>query len=457
MKLLSKIKSRWQAARRKQKETLTREESEFLPAILEITENPVSPTIRGLLWTIVAFVGVAFLWSVVGTVEEVAVAPGKIIPSGFVKVIQSESKGVVKAILVQEGQFVKKDDLLLELDQTISSADLSRIKKDIANYRLDIERMLAELNDTEFNPASPNDLDASDLSFQRNLYLSRKAEFTSKILAAQHNLMQNRITVKAARINRDKLFHLYEIAKEKESRIEKLWTQNAVSQFTVLDYRGRRIELEQNLLAQEAEMLKAEAALAESNESLKSLTAERNRDLSTKIVETRRRLQPALEELTKAEEKNRLTRLTAPIDGRVTQMVMHTIGGVVTEAQVLMVIVPNDVKLEVEAWVANQDIGFISKGLPAQVKVETFNFQKYGYLDAQVSEISADAIDDKSKGRVYRATLNLNRNYVNVGEQKVYLSPGMTVVAEIKTRKKRIIEFFLDPFRKYQDEGLRER
>jgi len=115
------------------------------------------------------------------------------------------------------------------------------------------------------------------------------------------------------------------------------------------------------------------------------------------------------------------------------------------------------VKLEVEAWVANQDIGFIYKGQPAQVKVETFNFQKYGYIDAQVIEISADAVEDKDKGRVYRATLQLDRDYVNVGDQKVYLGAGMTVSAEIKTREKRIIEFFLDPFRKYQSEGLRER
>jgi len=457
MAIKTKMLAKWQELKQKRKETLAREETEFLPAILEITENPVSPTIRYLVWTIVSIIAIVFLWSIFGHVDEVAVAPGKIIPSGFVKVIQPESKGVVKSIHVKDGQTVKKGDLLIELDQTFSGADLARIKKEIAYYSLDIDRLLAEMNNTTFKPGSNPDIDEKDLSFQRGLYASRTAEFNSKILTAQHNVRQAQVAVNVARINRDKYASLYEIAKDREARLETLLAQNAISQFTVLDYRGRRIELEQNLLAQEGEILRSEAALAQSQEALQSVIAERNRDITTKLVDDRKLLQAGLEDLKKADEKNRLARLTTPIDGRVTQLAVHTIGGVVTEAQPLMVIVPNDVKLEVEAWVANQDIGFIYKGQPAQVKVETFNFQKYGYIDAQVIEISADAVEDKDKGRVYRATLQLDRDYVNVGDQKVYLGAGMTVSAEIKTREKRIIEFFLDPFRKYQSEGLRER
>lgn len=457
MELKAKIMAKWQKLKQKRKETLASEETEFLPAILEITENPVSPTIRFLVWTLVAIIAIVFLWSVFGHVDEVAVAPGKIIPSGFVKVIQPESKGVVKSIHVKDGQTVKKGDLLIELDQTFSGADLARIRKEIAYYSLDIDRLLSEMNNTPFQPGSNPDLDEKDLAFQRGLYASRTAEFNSKILTARHNVRQAQVAVNVARVNRDKYASLHEIAKDREARLETLLAQNAISQFTVLDYRGRRIELEQNLLAQEGEILRSEAALAQSQEALQSVIAERNRDITTKLVDDRKLLQTGMEDLKKADEKNRLARLTTPIDGRVTQLSMHTIGGVVTEAQPLMVIVPGDVKLEVEAWVANQDIGFIYTGQPAQVKVETFNFQKYGYIDAQVLEISADAIEDKDKGRVYRATLQLDRDYVNVGEQKVYLGPGMTVSAEIKTREKRIIEFFLDPFRKYQSEGLRER
>ncbi len=451
------ILAKWFGWKRSGKETLSPEETEFLPAILEITENPVSPTIRILIGVVTAIIAIAFLWSVFGHVDEVAVAPGKIIPSGYVKVIQPESKGVVKQINVKEGQTVKQGDLLIELDQTISGAELARIKKEVAYYNLEIDRLLAEMNNTPFVPQPNPDLDDKDLSFQMSLYLSRTADFNSKMAVARHNVNQSEAAVNVARVNRDKYASLYEIARDRENRLDQLLVQNAISTFTALEYKSRRIELEQNLSAQEGEIARTEAALAQSQEAMQSVIVERNRDITAKLVEDRKALQTSLETLKMANEKNRLARLVAPIDGRVTQLAVHTIGGVVTDAQPLMVIVPADVTMEVEAWVANQDIGFIYSGQKAEIKVETFNFQKYGYLDATVTDISPDAIEDKDKGRVYRVALQLDRDYLVVGDKKVFLGPGMTVSAEIKTREKRIIEFFLDPFRKYQSEGLRER
>ncbi len=243
------LRAYWQELKRKRKATLAAEETEFLPAVLEITENPISPTIRIMVWTIVSIIAIAFLWSIFGHVDEVAVAPGKLIPSGFVKVIQPESKGVVRAINVKEGQYVKKGDLLIELDQIFSGADLTRIKKEIAYYNLEVDRLLAEMSNTSFDPKRQPDTDEKDLAFQMSLYQSRMAEFNSKMLTAQHNVSQNEVAVNVARINRDKYASLYDIAKDRESRLETLLAQNAIAMFTVLDYRGRRIELEQNLFS----------------------------------------------------------------------------------------------------------------------------------------------------------------------------------------------------------------
>ena len=138
-------------------------------------------------------------------------------------------------------------------------------------------------------------------------------------------------------------------------------------------------------------------------------------------------------------------------------MAVHTVGGVVTQAQPLLVVVPDGVGMEAEVWVANKDIGFVQPEQRAELKVETFNFQKFGTVSGVVAEISPDAVEDKDKGRVYRVILRLDRNEVNVDGRLASLSPGMTVMGEIKIRQKRIIEFFLDPFKKYQSEGLRER
>jgi len=188
-----------------------------------------------------------------------------------------------------------------------------------------------------------------------------------------------------------------------------------------------------------------------------SLKAERDKDIASKMVDDRKSLQGYEEELKKAELKSRQSTIVSPVDGRVTQLSVHTVGGVVTDAQSLMIIVPDGTTLEVEAWAANKDIGFLKLGQQAEVKLETFNFQRYGTIDATVTEISADATDDKDKGRVYRIMLQLQQQEMQMAGGNVPLSPGMSATVEIKIRQKRIIEFFLDPFRKYKSEALRER
>ena len=240
--------------------------------------------------------------------------------------------------------------------------------------------------------------------------------------------------------------------------MRELVAAGAVSQFQYQDYLERKGTLQQDLAAQTTEIAKAGHALLQSMEALNNVRGERDRDIMANLVEDRRQLQAIGEDLKKAEEKHRLSSITAPIAGTVQQLAVHTVGGVVTEAQALMLIVPEGAKLEVEAWMPNKDIGFIYEGQDAEVKVETFNFQKYGTLTGKLMEISRDAIEDQDKGLVYRTLLQTDADYFDLaGGKRVYLTPGMAVTAEVKTRKKRIIEYFMDPFIKYRSEGLRER
>lgn len=439
------------------KERLSPSEKEFLPAVLEVMEKPPSPAGRIVMWTIFMLIVLIMIWSIFGHVDEVAVAPGKLIPVGSVKVVQAEDKGVVKAIRVQDGDKVTQGQLLLELDTTVSAADLANVKKQLVYYNLEMERLQAEKTGSPFSPQITADLDVKDVNFQLNVYQSRQSEFRAKVAAAESSVLQNQVSLEVARVNKEKLQSLYEIAKDREERVEKLVKENAVAEFSLLEYRSRRLEVQQNLASQVADMARLQSAITQSRETLAGIIAEHDRDIDTKLVEDRKQAAAYSEELKKAAEKERLSHITAPVSGRVTQLVIHTVGGVVTPAQALMVIVPEDVSLAVEAWVANKDIGFVHEGQEAEVKIETFSFQKYGTVDAVVSDVSADAIEDKDKGRVYRVMLNLSKNQIQVGDKQVFFGPGMTASAEIKIRQKRIIEFFLDPFRRYQSEALRER
>jgi hemolysin D len=439
---------------------LSSQETEFLPAVLEVTETPPSPVGRVLLFSIMVLLTCGLLWSVFGHVDEVAVANGKIVPVGQVKVVQAEDKGVVRQIYVKEGQIVKKGELLIELDRTVSEADLARTKKEMAYYNLEIERLLAEQQGVGFAPTGLEDTDAKDVYFQTQLYQTRMNEYQTKLAAAQSAVAQQLAAIQGAESSFVKYSQQLVINREKETRMETLFQQNAVALFQLMDVQARSMELEQNVVFQQTEIARFNAALAQSKEQLTNVTAEHERDLATKLVEDRKQVAAYAEELKKADEKNRLAHIVAPEEGKVGQLAVHTVGGVVTAAQALMIIVPEDATLEVEAWVANKDIGFIKMGQKAEIKVATFNFQKYGIIDAQVAEISPDAVSDekdKEKDLKYRVVLHLDKDRVLVSDKDVLLSPGMSVAAEIKIREKRIIEFFLDPFRKYQSEALRER
>jgi hemolysin D len=163
------------------------------------------------------------------------------------------------------------------------------------------------------------------------------------------------------------------------------------------------------------------------------------------------------QDLVKAENRGRLMRLTAPVGGTVQQLAVHTVGGVVTPAQALLVIVPGDNPLEIEAFVENKDIGFVRAGQMAEVKVETFPFTKYGTLHGKVMQVSSDAIQDEKRGLVYAARVKLEKTTLKVDGKTVNLTPGMAVTVEIKTGKRRVIEYFLSPLMQYGDESLRER
>jgi hemolysin D len=438
-------------------QTKNNNETEFLPAALEVVETPPSIMGRKLLWLLFCLLGAIILWSVFGHVDEVAVAQGKIIPVGNVKVVQAEDKGVVKAIHVKEGQTVKKGDLLLELDTTMTAADVARVKKEIAYYTLEIDRLLAEQQGASFMPQKYPELEERDVQFQTSLYQSRLVEYQVKLSAAEATIRQDYASLASAKANYKMYVSLYEIAKEKEQRIESLVKEDAVAEFTLFEHKSKRIQLEQNIAAQLSEIARLEGAIAHSRETASSVNAERQRDITAKMVEDRKQLQAYNEELKKAEEKNRLARIVSPIDGQVGQLAVHTVGGIVTAAQALMEIVPDDAGLEVEAWLANKDAGFVKKGQQAEVKVETFSFQKYGTVGATVLDVSPDAVEDKEKGRVYRILLSLDKKSFVVNDQIVPLAAGMSATGEIKVKEKRIIEFFLDPFRQYQSEALRER
>ena len=435
-------------------------ETEFLPAILEVTETPPSPIGRLTMWTILVLVVVLLTWSFLGEINEVAVAGGKVIPSGQVKTVQVKNKGIVKEITVEEGQLVQEGDVLVVLDPTTTTADYDSLKKRAAYYKLDIQRLTAELTQQPFTPEEDPDLEPHDLAAEMALYQSRTSDYHTQRQSRLDVIDQKMARLQATQATYEKYAQVLAIQQEKEARLVELSEQNAISEFQLLEQQSATIEYAKNAQAELDELNSIKAEIAEAQQNLANVDASYHKDIMTALVEAKKEYYTVTESIKKADEDSRMATIYAPISGRVYNLNIHTLGGIVTDAQPLMQIVPEDAKLEFEVYADNKDIGFIKVGQEAEVKVETFNFQKFGMYKAEVMEISADAVNepnDQQRDKKYKLLLDPTSNDINVYGQPAKIEIGMNVSAEIKIKEKRIIDFFLDPFRRYTSEALRER
>jgi hemolysin D len=458
-KILGFIKNnkRLKTLKIKKIETFQQKEAEFLPATLEIIEYPPSYASRIVLWTLWLLGIFVLLWVIFGSVDEVAVAPGKVIPDGYVRTLQAEDQGIIKNIYVTEGQKVEKGQVLMELDTTVSAADLAKLKQQQIDAQLELDRLTAEKENRPFIPQVSEEREKKDADLQMAMYESRKGEYSTKIESAQQQVLQYQSALNNAQIEKQKLIQTYSIEKKKESALQSLVDQNSIAMVTLLDQQSKCTTIEHNIAEQDATISQQEALLAKYQADLMNVAAARKLDIDTNLQQAQQTLFTCQEEIKKAEKKNGLEEIIAPEDGYVSNLSVHTIGGIVTPAEILLEVVPATVPLKIEAWVENKDIGFIEVGQAAELKVETFNFQKYGTIHATVANISPNATESSDKGSLYRVFLTMDQDYMAVNGQNVQLGSGMSVSAEIKTRRKHIYEFFLEPFKKYQSEFLRER
>ena len=435
-------------------------ETEFLPAILEVTETPPSPTGRIIMWSVLLLLVVALAWAILGKINEVAIANGKIIPIGQIKTVQVKNKGIVSEIRVQEGDYVNEGDILVVLDPTTTTADYDSLKKRAAYYRLDIQRLTAELTGQPFVPAKDPDLEAHDLAAELALYQSRTSDYQTQRQSRVDIIAQRKARLEAAQTTYEKYSEGLRIARDKESRLTQLIAENAISEFQLLEQQKETIDYEKNAQAELDSINSIHAEIAEAEQNLANIDASYRKDIMTSLVEAKKEYYSITESIKKADEDFRMATIYAPTSGKIYNLAIHTIGGIVTDAQPLMQIVPDDVRLVFEVYAENKDIGFIKRGMEAEVKVSTFNFQKFGMVKAEVEEISADAVDNPSNPEQhgkFKLLLNPISNDINVYGETAQLVVGYGVSAEIKIKEKRIIDFFLDPFRKYTHEALRER
>jgi hemolysin D len=458
------------------------DETAFLPAALEIVETPPSPVGRAIGLTIIALFCLASAWAAFGKIDIVASAPGKIIASGRTKVIQPFETGVVRAINVRDGAQVKAGDVLIELDPTMNLAERNHLQSDLLAAELDIARLRAALTDVDdplpyFNP--PEEASPGLIAMQRQYLLHQTAEHRAKLAALDGQKAQKEAERATIAATVAKLEAIIPVIQQRVDIRSALFDQKLVSKLIYLETLQGLIEQQKELTVQKSRYDEAGAAVAAITQTRKQTVEEFRRTLSDDLVKAEAKAAALTQDVAKAEQRTRLQTLTAPVDGVVQQLAIHTVGGVVTPAQALMVVVPVDSHLEIEAMVSNRDIGFVQPGQDVEIKVDTFNFTRYGLLHGKVLSISRDAItrdkpqdkpnekgapgadnassEPKGQELSYAARVSLDHTQMQIDDNLVNLGLGMAVTVEIKTGERSVLSYILSPILRYKHDIFRER
>ncbi len=437
------------------------DELAFLPAHLELTESPVSPASRWIMRTIMAFFAVALLWACIGQLEIVAVAPGKTVVGSRTKVIQPLEAGVVKRILVQDGQAVKAGDLLIELDATAAGADFEKAGEALIAAKL-AELRLSALADGYTHNRAPQLADNPGLPEMRYAAESDLATSQFQAYQARHGNLQATLAQRRAELGtvESTLKPLEEnahIARERSADFAKLLEGKYVGRHDYLLREQERIAAERDVSTQRRRGVELRAAINGAVEEIHVLETDALQQTLDGLRQAREQVGQYTPEVAKTGQRDKLLQLRAPVAGTVQQLAVHTVGGVVTPAQALLAVVPSEDTLEVEATVLNKDIGFVKAGQRVTVKVESFPYTRYGYLEGVVQSVSHDAAQDEHLGLIFPARVRLQKAALVIDGVKVQLTPGMNLSVEIKTGKRRVIDYLLSPLQQHTSEGMRER
>ncbi|PZO71885.1 MAG: HlyD family type I secretion periplasmic adaptor subunit [Sphingomonas taxi] len=435
-------------------------ETAFLPAALEIVEKPVSPTGRATAWVLLAGLAATIGWVTLGQVDVVASAPGKLIPADNVKLVQPAEPGIVRAILVRDGERVRKGQVLVELDPTVSNADAVQAAKALETAELDAARLravLSGLDGRKLNFSPPQGTPADVAATQAALARAQLADLQATAGTHRADSAVAAATRAEAVIQAAKLSETLPLLDQQIDANERLLAKGYVSKLKVIEMRRQRLAAARDRDAALAIARRAAAQIAVAGGSRLQSAAEARARVLADLAKAESDARLRREELTKATQRSTLQRLVSPVDGFVSQLAVHTVGGVVEAAKPIMVIVPAGGRLVAIVKVLNRDAGFVRVGQPVAVKLEAFPFTRYGTLPGRVETISSDALEDEKLGLVYDARIALSGAIRSGDGRAEVLTSGMGATADIRTGRRSIASYLISPVEEAGHNAGRER
>lgn len=440
--------------------------ADFSPGLLAIQEAPPARLPRTVLRVTLVLFGVLFVWSLWGTLDIIASAEGRLVPQTYVKIVQPADAGIVKDILVREGQEVQAGQVLMRLDPRLTEMDLSTLQSDTALKALTLRRIDAELSGQPLlmRSGDPPALFAqvqAQYRARRQAYLDAEAQEMAVLTKARADLAASQQTL-------TKLRETLPVYRKISDSFGKLSQEGFVSPLAAQDKERERIEREQDLKAQESVVQSMQASVAQSEKRLAQIRSNYESQLHNERVETDGAHTKVTGELNKLQHKAGLLELKAPQAGVIKDLATHTVGTVVQPGTIMMNLVPRHEPLQAEVAVKNEEVGFVRPGQEVMVKLATYPFQKYGMLQGRIDHVSADTISADNaqrqgagadgQGMSYKAIVALyTQEFIGPDGRGLDMAPGMQVTAEIHLGRRTVIEYLLSPMKKVGQEAARER
>lgn len=442
-------------------ERLTSSSFEFAPDLLQLQEEAPSPLPRFVLLLVIALLGVLIAWAFYGHLDIIAVAEGKLIPQSYLKIVQPSESGIVKDILVREGQKVESAQVLMRMDTTLSQADGETLRSELKQRELQLRRIDAELSGKALKQTTDDSVEPFAPVFAQ--YQARVAAYHDTIQQEQAVLAKARDDLDAAFATQEKLAQTLPHFKDQEETYLKLVKDGVVSRMMASEKTRDRVEKEQDLAAQTHSVSGLKAAVSQSEKRLAQITSAYRKELQNERVEALGVQQKLQQEWQKQQHRHQLLELRAPQAGIVKDLATHTPGTVVSPGTILMTLVPQNEALAAEVWVDNKDVGFVHAGQEVKVKLSAFPFQKYGMIEGTVLNVSADSSErsnseqGKATPLAYRALVELREQTLESDSHRYSLAPGMQIAAEIHLGERTVMEYLLSPVQKAFHEAGRER
>ena len=421
---------------------------EFKPVIIEIEDTPQNPLGRTILYIVLSLIIFTFLWLFLAKIDIVVSSQGKVIPNGEIKILKPLESGVVSKILVKEGDKVLKGDTLMSIDPSVTTVNLQTKENELNNLNMSIIRLRALGNESNLTNEELNLLSNSEL----NLFLNQKNSYDNSINQYKFSIEELNFNIESSK---DEIIRLNNLLNKNQNRLNRLERVKDIISLKEYDELQKEVyDLTSKLNIAKNNKTAAINKLNATKEELEVFKQNSKGKFLDELITKQKEANLIKAEINAYLFQSKQQLIKSPVDGYVGKLLVNTESGVVNSGEALITIIPANEPLIIKATTLNKDIGFLKEGQKVAIKIDTFNFQKYGKLDGELIHIANDAIEDEKLGIVYEIKVKPLKTTLNIDGEIKNIEPGMSVIAEVKVGKRRVIELFIYPIIKYLDEGL---